>query len=84
MEENQGKEKKTLDKEALCERLKSEKVLAENTKIYILLMVSHMGASRFEFSTKFGLTDCVWHLSNIYKRIDFSTVKSTNLLCKIC
>ena len=57
-------------------------MLAENTKIYILLMVSHMGASRFEFSTKFGLTDCMWHLSNIYKRIDFSTAKNANLPSK--
>ena len=57
-------------------------MLAGNIKICILLVLSHMGDSRFQFSTKFRFTECWWHLPNIHERIDFSFVKSTNLPSK--
>ena len=50
--------------------------------ICILLVLSHMGDSRFQFSTKFQFTECWRHLPNIHERIDFSFVKSTNLPSK--
>ena len=64
--------------------VKSEKVLAKNVKIFILLMLSHMGDSRFQFSTKFRFTEC-YHLFGIaWYHSDFSYVKSTKLQSKSC
>ena len=62
--------------------LKYKKRLPKNVKIFIDQLGSKMGASRFEFSTKFQFSRRWKTSGNIWLRSDFGLLKSTNLLSK--
>ena len=59
---------------------KMQKRHPKNAKIFIYHMEAQVGASRFEFSTKFWVSRCWKNFGNIWKRSDFSLPKSTILL----